>query len=63
MSVSEREACQCLGISPRDFLKMKRRDLIKFYRKLAKETHPDRGGDKGDFVKIKDAYECLLMRK
>jgi DnaJ-class molecular chaperone len=63
MSVSEREACQCLGISPEDFQKMERRDLIRCYRKLAKETHPDRGGDKGDFVEIKEAYECLLMRK
>ncbi|MGD8982408.1 MAG: DnaJ domain-containing protein [Desulfobacteraceae bacterium] len=62
-SVSEREACQCLGISPEDFQKMERRDLIRCYRKLAKETHPDRGGDKGDFVEIKEAYECLLMRK
>jgi hypothetical protein len=63
LSVSEQEACQCLGISPEDFQKMERRDLIRCYRRLAKETHPDRGGDKGDFVKIKKAYECLLVRK
>jgi hypothetical protein len=63
MSLSEREACQKLGISPEDFQKMGRQDLIRCYRKLAKETHPDRGGDKGDFVKIKEAYECLLVRK
>jgi hypothetical protein len=63
MSLTEREACQSLGISPEDFQKMGRRDLIRCYRKLAKETHPDRGGDKGDFVKIKEAYECLLVRK
>jgi hypothetical protein len=58
-----REACQNLRISPEDFQKMGRRDLTRCYRKLAKETHPDRGGDKGDFVKIKEAYECLLVRK
>ena len=63
ITIPEREACHCLGISPEDFQKMERRDLIRCYRKLAKETHPDRGGEKGDFVKIKEAYECLLMRK
>jgi DnaJ-class molecular chaperone len=63
MTMPEREACQCLGISPDDFRKMRRQDLIGCYRRLAKETHPDRGGDKGDFVKIKEAYECLLRRK
>ncbi len=63
LSISEREACQHLGIPPEDFRKMDRRDLIRCYRRLAKETHPDRGGVKGDFVKIKEAYECLLMRK
>ncbi|MGD9031984.1 MAG: J domain-containing protein [Desulfobacteraceae bacterium] len=63
MSMPEREACQCLGIPPEDFQNMKRQDLIRCYRRLAKKAHPDRGGDKEDFVRIKEAYECLLMRK
>lgn len=29
------------------------------YRKLAKETHPDTGGDPEEFKKIQQAYECL----
>jgi len=63
MSIPEREACQCIGISPEDFQKMDRRELIRCYRRLAKETHPDRGGEKENFVRIKEAYECLLRRK
>jgi len=63
MTMPEREACHCLGISPDDFPKMRRQDLIRCYRRLAKETHPDRGGDEEHFVKIKEAYECLLTRK
>jgi hypothetical protein len=63
MSIPEREACQCVGISPEDFQKMDRRELIRCYRRLAKETHPDRGGEKENFVRIKEAYECLLRRK
>ncbi len=63
MSIPEREACKCLGISLEDFKTMSRRELIRCYRRLAKETHPDRGGEKENFVRIKEAYECLLMRK
>ena len=63
MTMPEREACQCLGIPLEDFQKMKRQDLIRCYRRLAKETHPDRGGEKERFVRIKEAYECLLRRK
>ena len=63
MSVSETDACLCLGITLEDFQKMDRHELTRCYRQLAKETHPDRGGDKETFVEIKDAYECLLRRK
>ena len=62
-TMGEEEACQCLGITPEDFLKMDRFELTGCYRKLAKRTHPDVGGDEGTFVEIKEAYECLLRRK
>ncbi|MFP3871061.1 MAG: DnaJ domain-containing protein, partial [Syntrophobacteria bacterium] len=58
-----KEACRCLGIQPTDFKKMDRNDLTRRYRKLAKEAHPDRGGDQQRFVEIKEAYECLLKQK
>jgi curved DNA-binding protein CbpA len=62
-SIAEEDACKCFGISPEEFKKMDRQALIKCYRRLAKETHPDTGGDKDTFREMKEAYECLLARK
>ena len=33
------------------------REVKKLYRKLSKELHPDLGGDKQEFVKMKKEYE------
>lgn len=62
-SPSHDEACQCLEISLEDFQEMDRQKLIRCYRRLAKRTHPDRGGDSRRFVEIKAAYEMLLQMK
>ncbi|MDZ7696822.1 MAG: DnaJ domain-containing protein [Deltaproteobacteria bacterium] len=42
---------------------MDRQALIRCYRRLAKKTHPDQGGDDSRFVEIKTAYEDLLKMK
>jgi len=63
ISRTEQEACKCLGISVEEFAKMNRRELIRCYRRCAKVAHPDKGGDKDRFVRIKGAYECLLRLK
>ena len=34
-------------------------EIKSAYRKLAKEHHPDRGGDKDNFLKLNAAYETL----
>jgi len=62
-SMPEKEACRCLGISVGVFKKMGCNELLRCYRKRAKETHPDRGGDEETFIEIKNAYECLLSLK
>ncbi len=62
-SVSFDAACQCLEISLDDFKKMDRQKLTRCYRRLAKKTHPDRGGEGDRFVEIKAAYEMLLETK
>ncbi|MBW1784008.1 MAG: J domain-containing protein [Deltaproteobacteria bacterium] len=61
--MAETEACQCLGISIEDFKKMDRKGLIRWYRQLAKKTHPDQGGDEATFIRITAAYEELLRIK
>jgi curved DNA-binding protein CbpA len=42
---------------------MTRLELIRCYRRRAKETHPDRGGKREIFVQVQEAYECLMKRK
>ena len=37
-------------------------DLKARYRKLAKEHHPDRGGDAAQFRALKSVYDELLQR-
>lgn len=34
-------------------------ELQEQYRKLVKVLHPDKGGDKNEFIHMKDAYEVL----
>ncbi len=62
-STSHRSACEMLEITPEEFKKMDREMLIRCYRRLAKKTHPDRGGESRRFVEIKAAYEALLKMK
>jgi DnaJ-class molecular chaperone len=38
-------------------------DIKQAYRKLAREHHPDKGGDKEHFQKIQEAYEVLSNRQ
>ncbi len=61
-SSTEKEACRCLEISVEDFQGMDRMKLRRCYRRLAKKTHPDGGGNKERFVEIKAAYEFLMQR-
>jgi hypothetical protein len=62
-ALKTQEACQCLGITREEFDKMSSKDLVRCYRRQAKEMHPDRGGGHDAFVRLTDAYECLLMKK
>jgi len=35
-------------------------DVKKAYRKLAKKYHPDMGGNKNDFIKLKEHYDYVM---
>lgn len=35
------------------------REILKAFRRKARETHPDRGGNTEEFVKIQKAYKIL----
>jgi len=36
-------------------------EIKRQYRKLAHQTHPDRGGDTEAFISLRHAYECLMF--
>ena len=38
-----------------------REEIRAAYLRKAKQTHPDKGGDPRDFIKIKRAYDCLVQ--
>lgn len=63
LSGEEVAACRELGLEPTGFRALSRVELVQFYRKRAFEAHPDTGGDHEAFVRIKEAYECLIRLK
>ncbi len=58
-----REACVLFGITVERFREMNRKEIIQHYRRRAREMHPDKGGKHEDFVRMTEAYECLLNQK
>jgi len=54
------DACKIFGISREDMSKMKDDELVRMYRRKAKDLHPDRGGDKESFIRMAEAFACLL---
>ncbi|WP_133012297.1 DNA-J related domain-containing protein [Marinomonas flavescens] len=49
------EALQLTQSSP------SKEEIKRQYRKLAHQTHPDRGGDTDAFISLRQAYECLMF--
>ncbi len=56
-------ACGLLGITRVGLLSMDRKELVRLYRRRAKELHPDRGGDKEAFIRMREAFACVLEAK
>lgn len=62
-SLTIEDACRALDLSFEIFSAMTKKELIRHYRRRAKNVHPDRGGDHDSFVRMKEAYEVLLAVK
>lgn len=62
-ALATQDACKVFGISVEKYREMSRRELIQHYRRSAQQMHPDKGGDHEEFVKMTEAYECLMSGK
>jgi hypothetical protein len=62
-SMAVHEALVIVEIEEGEFKEMTREDLARCYRRRAKAIHPDQGGDHDGFVRLAEAYQCLLARK
>ncbi|MHC1728669.1 MAG: J domain-containing protein [Syntrophobacteraceae bacterium] len=62
-AVSIEEAYAMFGISSEQFTKMSSKELTRLFRRKAKKSHPDKGGEHEDFLKLSEAYEHLISVK
>ena len=61
-AVSRVRAREIFGISPTEFKAMDTSALTRKFRQLAREHHPDTGGDHEKFVALNEAYQALMER-
>jgi hypothetical protein len=54
------DACRIFGVSREQVARMKGEELVRMYRRKAKELHPDKGGDKESFIRMGEAFACLM---
>ena len=63
VQISLAESARLFNVSVEALKKMNCQMLTRKYRKLAKQHHPDKGGDQETFVKLSATYHKLLKRK
>ncbi|NPA94128.1 MAG: J domain-containing protein [Thermodesulfobacteria bacterium] len=52
-----------MGLSRQEFDQMNEQEFVRYYRRRAQELHPDKGGDHDAFIRLKDAFEILIIKK
>lgn len=57
------EALEVFSLSMENYRGLSRRELARLYRRIALDTHPDRGGSHERFVRIAEAYRTLVLYK
>lgn len=61
-AVTEEETSEIFGEKISGLRKLNRLELLRIFRKKAKQYHPDRGGTKEQFITLLNAYEQLKKR-
>ena len=56
------EALSVMDVTPKALSRMTVKCLTRQYRRMAKNCHPDRGGNHDRFIKLNQAYADLLRR-
>jgi hypothetical protein len=62
-TLSDQEAYAALELDEESFRQLSRRDLIRLFRRRAKEIHPDIGGNHDAFIRLTEAFAALLPKK
>ena len=62
-TVTIEKASVIFGVKKETLRTMTKRGLTRYYRRLAKQLHPDKGGSQEKFVELTHAYEALLKRR
>ena len=57
------KAFELLGIPVEELKRLSRKELLKIFRKKAKELHPDKGGSHERFIELRKIFEELLKIK
>ncbi len=52
-----------MGLSRKEFEEMSEKEFVSFFRKKAQRLHPDKGGEHESFIRLKEAFESLLVQK
>ncbi len=62
-SATEDEHLEVMGLSKNKFDNMSEKQFVSYFRKRAQRLHPDKGGDHEVFLRLKEAFEFLLVKK
>ncbi len=62
-AVTMKEASSIFGETEEVLKTMSRQELSRYFRRRAREFHPDQGGDQDKFVALTRAYDALLRTK
>ena len=56
-------ACRVFSVTETEWRILSREEVSRLYRRLARDCHPDQGGDAQKFITLTEAYERLLSGK
>lgn len=62
-SISIKRASMVFGVKEETLKTMTKKGITRYYRRLAKKMHPDKGGTEKKFVELTEVYHALLAKR